>query len=455
MTPLIEELTELLRTEGVHTAKPGDVHQRADGDYEKQRDGSWLRLPAGHGRAVTHRSKKVRQRQRAGSGGAAVSGGSAAHGSYASVPPTPPGERARRGAEHFDRVIGTTSATAGDARHPATLKGVGWVPGAGPWKDKAEGIPADTWKEHFDTKTNTPSAERAKLHEGIYDAFIERTPRVPEGEQPVAIVTMGLPASGKSTAMRALSIDAPKFVPADADLVKNYIPEFQEGLNQRARNAAGCVHNESAYLVEQMRDKAIANRQCLIADGTGSDLQIWGDLIKKLKANRYRVHLLMADLPADQCKERIADRAEREGRYVPPGVVDALAPKIHKNFMKLKDLPDTAMLFSTASGEPVPVYTRIDDGPEEIYDDDAYADLRRKSGVSEAAGAIAGVRACLRETPAPVRPRGPLPPVVTDADVQAAVTTGYAAEAAMYASLPVRFARGDGVVMLADAADAP
>jgi len=438
---LLDELDALL-TDARDVARPGDVHSRADGDYEKQRDGTWRRLPRGHGKPVT-RSVGVAATVKVPTKAAAV--------------PAP-----RRGADTFARVLGTTSANVQDTRHPATIKGVGWVPGAGPWKAKAEGLPASTWKANFDTDPESPTFntptndERRALHARIYDAFLSPTPRVPDAQQPVAIVTMGLPASGKSTAIQALSIDAAQFVPADSDLVKNYLPEFQEGLNQRAKNAADIVHDESAYLVEQMREKAIRERKCLIADGTGSNFEVWEKLIGDLKKNGYRVHLLMADLSPEKCKERISDRAERTGRYVPHDRVDGLAPKLPKNFLKLKDLADTAMLFSTENGDPVPVYTRIDDAPEDVFDRAAYADFKRRAGVSEASLVALGVARMLRESEAALPPvGGRRPPFVHDDAVWVAVTLGYASEQAVYRTIPVRFQRGEGVDMLPRGADTP
>lgn len=466
MTPLIHELKSLLSEAAKKgPAKPGDVHTRVDGDYEKQRDGSWRRLPAGHGKPVVYTSAAVKKRQRR--RGSPSLGSDAAPTAPSSNAKAQTGARVLRASASFARMIGATSPEVQDIRHPATVRGVGWVPGAGPWKEKAEGLPESTWKANFNTDQSSPlyntpvNEERKKLHAKIYSAFLDATPSVPEDQQPVAIVTMGLPASGKSSAIQALAIDSSKFVPADADLVKNYLPEFQQGLDQRAKNAAHIVHDESAYLVEQMRAKAIQSRKCLIADGTGSNLEIWEKLIKDLKHNGYRVHLLMADLPPDECKQRIVERAERTGRYVPPAVVDALAPKIQQNFMKLKDLSDTTMLFSTGgrdeSGKPQlqPVYTRIDDGPEEIDDDALFRDFKKKAGVSEALLALAGVGRILREATAPLRGVARAkPPFVADTDVLAAMALGLASEAATYAALPIRFAPGEGVLMLTSAAEA-
>lgn len=438
---LVEELHSLL-TDARDVARPGDVHSRADGDYEKQRDGTWRRLPRGHGKQVT-RAVGVAARVK--------------------VPTKATAVAPRRASETFARVLGVTSTNVQDTRHPATIKGVGWVPGAGPWKAQAEGLPSSTWKAHFDTDPESPtfntpiSDERRALHARIYDAFLGPTPRVPDDQQPVAIVTMGLPASGKSSAIQALSIDASQFVPADSDLVKNYLPEFQEGLNQRAKNAADIVHDESAYLVEQMREKAIRERKCLIADGTGSNFEVWEKLIGDLKKNGYRVHLLMADLSPDKCKERISERAERTGRYVPHERVDGLAPKLPKNFLKLKDLSDTAMLFSTENGEPVPVYTRIDDAPEDVFDRGAYAEFKRRAGVSEAALVALGVARTLREVDMPVVPTAGRrqAPFMHDDAVWVAVTMGYASEQEVYSAIPVRFKRGEGVDMLPRGADTP
>lgn len=485
MATLVDELNDVLdeAAEKYGIAVPGDVHARADGDYEKQRDGTWKRLPSGHGKKIAHTTAARKKKQHLAQGASAGAGGASAPPTVSSmasepVPPMPSepssdpkAQRTRarmsNAAASFSRVVGMTSPTVRDVRHPATVKGVGWIPGAGPWKDKAEGLPESTWKANFDTDKQSPtyntptSDERKKLHASIYEAFLDATPRVPDDQQPVAIVTMGLPASGKSSAIQALAIDSSQFVPADADLVKNYIPEFQQGLDQRAKNSAHIVHDESAYLVEQMREKAMKDRKCMVADGTGSNFDVWEKLIKDLKQNGYRVHLLMADLPPDKCKERIKDRAERTGRYVPPHVVDDLAPKIQSNFMKLKDLSDTAMLFSTEdvddAGVPVPkpIYTRIDDSPEEIDDEELYTGFKKKAGVSEAMLAALGVRRTLREAVSPLRGKTQTkPPFVADDAVVAALALGLSSEAATYATLPVRFAQGEGVVMLASADEA-
>lgn len=228
-------------------------------------------------------------------------------------------------------------------------------PKGAPWKGDSDKPDAETWEKFFeggppgDTNATVKDPQRAELHEAITEHFIGKAKSVPENENPVAVMMMGAPASGKSSMVKGLDISS--FAKIDPDGIKEKLPEYRDGVAQKHRPAAMNVHEESSWLAKKIRDQAISERKNILFDGTGRNQKGYADVIKKLKEKGYKVKLMMADVPKEVGKARALARAEHTGRWVKPDVVDDAYAHIPRNFGPLSKMADSFQLYDNSGKE--------------------------------------------------------------------------------------------------------
>ena len=369
-----------------------------------------------------------------------------------------------------------------DAPHDAppthTVAGVGTVPQPGKWIDKLDSLPDDTRQTNFvqsgtDDKGKPtysgPKPDRVKLHKRIESKFLDHVKPVPPGTQPRSILMMGGPASGKSSMVKALGIKTDDFVVADADAVKENLPEYKKAVAHRARNAAAMAHEESSHLVKKIRQQAIDDNKNVVVDGTGANLDSYVKQLKALKDKGYHTHLMMADCDAETALPRAHDRAEKTGRYVPDHFITGAYPHIPKNFMQLKDQVDSFHVFDTKQ-KPAKLVWSKENGKETIHDPEWHKDFMARAGVKESVANM--LRDLIREAeglppagvsskpPVPAKPVAPPPaangspavpaaptgkPAHDSSELAAMVLQGINDHEKMMASLPRQFPNNDGI----------
>lgn len=191
--------------------------------------------------------------------------------------------------------------------------------------------------------------KRRKLHDKIVaDAFKGAKP-VADGETPHVLLTMGGPGSGKSTGMKGQTqIGTPTgAVHVDPDAIKSQLPEYQSMVAAGNKDAARNAHDESSYLADRIRDEAVRRGLHAVIDGTGKNLENMTKLMRSLQDKGYHIALMYADLPMEEGLKRVAARAERTGRYVPPEVVRGAYAKIPANWDPLSKMADLAVRMDT------------------------------------------------------------------------------------------------------------
>jgi predicted ABC-type ATPase len=207
--------------------------------------------------------------------------------------------------------------------------------------EKPQGLPQETWHQHFDRDPNEggrPSAERAALHQSIIDRATQGVEVPAPGEQKIAVMTMGGPGSGKGTF--AQEVDHSHFVVVDPDEVKQSLPEYREGTDRRWTGVAAMAHEESSYVAKQIQKAAIDQGKHLLIDGTGKTLSSFKQKIDQLKAAGYEVHVRMSHVDAATAQPRIDARALKTGRAIPPQVVQKAYREIPKNFQEISKVAD-------------------------------------------------------------------------------------------------------------------
>jgi len=157
---------------------------------------------------------------------------------------------------------------------------------------------------------------RKQLHKKIVDTFTKNKPCI-VNRQPIAILTGGAPASGKSTFIKKyVDLDPNKVYHVDADEVRAMLPEY-EGWN------ASQTHLETSDIVTKLIDTI--GQPCefdLIYDGTMNRADKYTDLVDKLHNLGYKVFIIYISIPKEVSIERSRERYKSMGRYVPKEVID-------------------------------------------------------------------------------------------------------------------------------------
>ena len=171
--------------------------------------------------------------------------------------------------------------------------------------------------------------ERQALHQEIIDHTLTEETKAKYNERPVAVLLIGPPGAGKSSAGNPIINDlGVNFATVNNDEVKGALPEYK-GWN------AAMVHEESAKIVEDMMmPKAMKEQHHMIVDGVGNTAAKMLKIAKELKDENYEIHLVHVTIPTEKTVNRAWDRFaksafrdshEGPGRYVP---VDYVAKNV-------------------------------------------------------------------------------------------------------------------------------
>lgn len=250
------------------------------------------------------------------------------------------------------------TSEAPQAHEPAKgADGIDLGKGERTWTDKPPaGMKPETWQAHFSghpEKGGQPNAERKVLHDEIVKEALARAEPAKPGEQKVAIMTMGGPASGKTSMLRG--IDDSKFVKVDPDDIKGKLPEYQQATHPDAtfRGAAAMAHEESSFLAKRVRDEAIDRGNHVIIDGTGANAEKFLATYQMLKDKGYEVQVHMPHLSVEEGVSRALARAEKTGRYVPKEFIQKAYENINANAERIMAKVDNFHLYDASTkGHP-------------------------------------------------------------------------------------------------------
>ena len=175
------------------------------------------------------------------------------------------------------------------------------------------------------TQINTPAriALRRRIIEELYGDGAKKKERQ-------AFIVMGLPASGKSSAVAEPLAKEHGALIIDSDEAKERLPEFADGL------LASAVHEESSDIAERITSNAVENGDNIVLPVVGKTLSSLEKKIAYLKAHGYRVNLYYVDLPVEKAVERGKGRFQHTGRLVPLAYIRSVGLKPKQNFDTIK-----------------------------------------------------------------------------------------------------------------------
>jgi predicted ABC-type ATPase len=219
--------------------------------------------------------------------------------------------------------------------------------------------------------------ERKLLHYEIINELKKQISCL-KNEQPIAILTGGSPASGKSSFLKTyapyLLNDA--IFKIDADEVRAKLPEYK-GWN------ANSTHLETKDIINSLLTDKEIGVPCefdLIYDGTMNSTKNYLPLIGTLKRLGYKVFIVYMDrVPYKEVKERMLSRYQKTGRFVPVSVIDDFFSKGKEALDELKNVVDGYMVVDASTRD----YNILEKGGMEIPADRNYQTISEPNRVAK------------------------------------------------------------------------
>jgi adenylate kinase family enzyme len=149
--------------------------------------------------------------------------------------------------------------------------------------------------------TGQLTPERQELHEKIISGLMNPNAVTPEGERPKAVLLMGRPGAGKTTAGGERVKQLGEFTKLNPDDIRAELPE-NEGWNAPATQA------ESKEIYYEAISKAVSNHHNILMDETGSNKDKMSARAELLTKNGYDVHVVYVDAPQHEAIHRTWER---------------------------------------------------------------------------------------------------------------------------------------------------
>lgn len=138
-------------------------------------------------------------------------------------------------------------------------------------------------------------------------------------------IVIGLPASGKSSAI--VDVISHEFHSRiiDNDEAKKLIPEYNNGWG------AGVVHEESQMISERQLQLSLFNHENIVLPKVGSNPDKMIKIINMAKMLGYEVNLHFVDLNREKALGRMLNRFVEDGRFLDPQLIDKYCNNIDGN----------------------------------------------------------------------------------------------------------------------------
>jgi hypothetical protein len=194
---------------------------------------------------------------------------------------------------------------------------------------------------HVD-ETGEYTESRKKVHRNIRAKLLAGLSCRTEHDKPVAILTGGPPAGGKTTFLKkyAPNMGKEKIYRIDPDEIRTMLPEYK-GWN------ASATHKETQDIYRDLLGDISQGKPCrfdLLWDGTMNKDENYLPLIGDLRKLGYDIYIIFVAVDWKESRGGVIERYGRTGRYVPMAVVDEANKAGLKAFEVLKAKADGWML---------------------------------------------------------------------------------------------------------------
>lgn len=207
---------------------------------------------------------------------------------------------------------------------------------------------------------------RKTLHKKIIDDLLKTAVCIKQ-DKPIAILTGGAPGSGKTHFLKTFApyLLSKELFHIDADEIRAQLPEYQ-GWN------AAITHLETKDIVDELIENIGGPcKYDVVYDGTMNKARKYFNLIKSLKSAGYQVYIIYIDVPKEISYQRVMERYQRTGRFVPLDVVQEVYDTGHEAFNQIKKMVSGWILVDGVNG------TVVERGGESIPTNRDYLNLQQ------------------------------------------------------------------------------
>lgn len=220
---------------------------------------------------------------------------------------------------------------------------------------KQRGVVLKDTKVLHSTRSGVYKTERKRLHQSIISQLLKNTGKESKNQYSYAFFFGGGSGSGKTTLkMKMLKehdlLKSINVVNVDPDEIKLYLPEFEIYKQLSPEKAAFLVHKESCDIRDLLVEHLIRAKINFIYESTMAKPKKYKRLFTRLHHEGYKVHLFISDLPVSLAKQRSAQRAEQDGRFVPLKIIEDTHKLIPKTFSNIRDLTDSCHIYDSRQG---------------------------------------------------------------------------------------------------------
>ena len=158
-------------------------------------------------------------------------------------------------------------------------------------------------------------------------------------------IVIGLPASGKSSALVEPISEMYHSRIIDSDEAKKLLPEYNDGWG------AGIVHKESQLISDRQFKAAVRNGENITYPRVGGDCDELTDIIAAVKKQGYSVYIHFNELDRNKALGRMINRFLETGRYIKPELVTKYGNGISATYETLKNRSELVDGFSKWSND--------------------------------------------------------------------------------------------------------
>lgn len=158
-------------------------------------------------------------------------------------------------------------------------------------------------------------------------------------------IVIGLPASGKSSALVEPISEQYNSRIIDSDEAKKLLPEYNDGWG------AGIVHKESQLISDRQFKAAVRKGENITYPRVGGDCDELTDIIAAVKKQGYSVYIHINELDRNKALGRMINRFLETGRYIKPELVTKYGNGISATYETLKNRSELVDGFSKWSND--------------------------------------------------------------------------------------------------------
>jgi len=222
--------------------------------------------------------------------------------------------------------------------------------------------------------------ERQELQDTVIDTLISSSHIVDINgfhcttpTQPWLVFTAGPMGAGKSWVIRRLMergvFPLMAFVGVDPDVIRRYLPEWDEYVKEDPSVAGEMTRKESGYIVEILTEAALRSGKNVLVDGSLRDVEWYSGYFERLRLDypNLRIAILSVEAGEKVVLERARKRGVETKRVVPEELLMEAIKQVPESVRVLKEKVDYCAIMGNEGDNDVALREIFKDGVKEEY----------------------------------------------------------------------------------------